>query len=325
MNILVLAACDGLQLDPSTAHVVKAATRLAAIADTQVHLLLIGHGLTAAATQAAQLHGVDMVLVADDPALASPGAETRARQLAAMAAGYGWVIAAHTLAARAALPRAAALCNAAYLSDVTRVDGDTLERPAYAGVVLTQVRSTALMTFLTVRASSFKPVGHAESAVAITPVPAVAPDTRTRLLSREAAASTRPDLGRAHIVVAGGRGVGSRESMARVEALADCLGAAVGASRAAVDAGFAANTVQIGQTGKTIAPQVYVALGISGAIQHLAGIKDADCIVAVNKDPDAPIFQIADYGVVGDLFDALPALQAGLPAAPVASLASAAA
>ncbi|MES2943669.1 MAG: electron transfer flavoprotein subunit alpha/FixB family protein, partial [Pseudomonadota bacterium] len=182
-------------------------------------------------------------------------------------------------------------------------------------VVLTQVRSTADLSFLTVRASSFEPTGLAASAAAVVPVDAVSPDTRTRLVSRESAVSTRPDLGRARIVIAGGRGVGSLDNMGKVEALADYLGAAVGASRAAVDAGFASHSVQIGQTGRTIAPQVYVALGISGAIQHLAGIKDADCIVAINKDADAPIFQMADYAVVGDLFDALPALQAGLPSA----------
>lgn len=318
MNVLVLAAYDGQQLDPATAQVVKAATQMRAAANTQIHVLLIGQGLATVAAQAANLQGADMVLVADDATLASPSAETRARQLAALARAYGWVVAAHTLSARAALPRAAALCGAAYLSDVTRIDGDTLERPAYAGMVVTRVRSSAPQTFLTLRASSFEPVSLSTSAATITQIDAVAADTRTRLISRESAASTRPDLGRASIVVAGGRGVGSQENMGKVEALADYLGAAVGASRAAVDAGFASNTVQIGQTGKTIAPQVYIALGISGAIQHLAGIKDAECIVAVNKDPDAPIFQIADYGVVGDLFDALPALQAGLPAAATA-------
>lgn len=315
MNILVMAAHGGQQLDPSTASVVTAATKLTTSTDGRIHVLVMGHDVAAVAAQAAAIKGVDIVFVVDDQALASPNAETRARQLAAMAGDYAWILAGHSMAARAAFPRAAALCGGAYLSDVIRASADVLERPAYAGVVVTRVRSHASMTFLTVRSSSFEAAGTVASAAAVIPVAAVAPDTRTRLIGHEGAASTRPDLGRASIVVAGGRGVGSQENMAKVEALADYLGAAVGASRAAVDAGFASNAVQIGQTGKTIAPEVYVALGISGAIQHLAGIKDADCIVAINKDPDAPIFQIADYGVVGDLFDALPALQAGLPPA----------
>jgi len=316
MNALVIAAHDGQQLDTATASVVTAACQLAAPGGGQVHVLVMGHLTEAVAAQAAALMGVSVVLCADDAALATPNAETLARQLADMAAPYPWVLASHNLLARAALPRAAALRGAAYLSDVVRTAPDALERAAYAGAVLTRLQPAAeTATFMTVRTSAYPAAAAASTPAAVKAVTAVAPDTRTRLVARAGAPSSRPDLGRARIVVAGGRGVGSAENMARVEQLADHLGAAVGASRAAVDAGYASNAVQIGQTGKTIAPDIYIALGISGAIQHLAGIKDAKCIVAVNKDADAPIFQFADFGVVGDLFDALPALQAGLPAA----------
>ncbi len=282
----------------------------------QISLVLCGKQAIDDDLGATGLMGVGVVLCADDAALATPNAETLARQLADVAAPYQWVLANHNLLARAALPRAAALCGAAYLCDVVRTAPDALERAAYAGAVLTRLKpAAATATFLTVRASAYLAAAAASTPAAIKAVAAVAPDTRTRLVSRASAPSSRPDLGRARIVVAGGRGVGSAENMARVEQLADHLGAAVGASRAAVDAGYASNAVQIGQTGKTIAPDIYISLGISGAIQHLAGIKDAKCIVAVNKDADAPIFQFADFGVVGDLFDALPALQSGLPAA----------
>lgn len=313
MNALILAAHDGQQLDATTASVVTAAQPLAA--GGQVRVLVVGHGVAAVAAQAAALAGVGAVLVADAPAFATLNAETLARQVAAAAASHAWVLAAHNLLARAALPRAAALAGAAYLSDVTRTTAEALERPAYAGSVVTRVQPVAASTFLTVRASAFAAVPAAASPAPIESIAAVEADGRTRVLGLEGSASTRPDLTRARIVVAGGRGVGSAGNMAKVEHLADHLGAAVGASRAAVDAGFAPNAVQVGQTGKVVAPDLYVALGISGAIQHLAGIKDAKCIVAVNKDPDAPIFQIADYGIVGDLFEALPALESGLPPA----------
>ncbi|CAL95622.1 electron transfer flavoprotein subunit alpha/FixB family protein [Azoarcus olearius] len=313
MNALIIAAHDGQQLDPATACAVTAARPLAA--NGRIDILVVGHDTAAVAAQAAALVGVASVRVADSPALGAPNAETLARQITAVAAGYAWVLAAHNLQARAALPRAAALAGAAYLSDVVRTAADALERPAYAGAVVTRVRPLAAATFLTVRASAFPAAAAASAPAPIEAVAAVEADARTRILGSEGGASTRPDLSRARIVVAGGRGVGSAENMAKVEALADHLGAAVGASRAAVDAGFAPNAVQIGQTGKVVAPDLYLALGISGAIQHLAGIKDAKCIVAINKDPDAPIFQIADYGIVGDLFEALPVLQAQLAAA----------
>jgi electron transfer flavoprotein alpha subunit len=316
MNALVIAAHDGKQLDIATASVVTAAHQLVAPNIGQVHILVLGHHTTAVAAQAAALAGVGVILHVDNAAVAAPNAETLARQLAEVAVPYGWVLASHNLLARAALPRAAALRGGAYLSDVVRIASGVLERLAYAGAVLTRLKPAAsATTFLTVRASAYPCAGGTTTPAVINAVDAVVPDTRTRLIARTGALSSRPDLGRARIVVAGGRGVGSAENMARVEQLADHLGAAVGASRAAVDAGYASNAVQIGQTGKTIAPDIYIALGISGAIQHLAGIKDAKCIVAVNKDADAPIFQFADFGVVGDLFEALLALQSGLPAA----------
>lgn len=313
MNALIIAAHDGQQLDPATACAVAAAGSLAA--SGRIDVLVAGHDIAAVAAQAATLAGVGTVLSADAPALATLNAETLARQIAAVAGAYAWVLAAHNLQARAALPRAAALAGGAYLADVIRTTAEALDRPAYAGAVISRVRPLAATAFLTIRPSAFPAAAASAAAAPVETVAAVVADTRTRLLGSEGDASARPDLGRARIVVAGGRGVGSAENMARVEALADHLGAAVGASRAAVDAGFAPNSVQIGQTGKVVAPDLYLALGISGAIQHLAGIKDAKCIVAINKDPDAPIFQIADYGIVGDLFEALPLLQAQLPAA----------
>lgn len=310
MNALLLAAHDGQHLDPAVASAVAAALPL--VQGGCVDILVAGHQMATVAAQAAALAGIGTVYVADAPALASLNAETLARQIVRQCAGYRWVIGLHNLQARAALPRAAALAQAAYLSDVTRTAPDALERPAYAGAVTTRVQPLTEAVFLTIRASAFAPVQATASPARIEAAEAVQADTRSRVTGTEAVASSRPDLGRARLIVSGGRGVGSVENMAKVEALADHLGAAVGASRAAVDAGFAPNAVQIGQTGKVVAPQLYLALGISGAIQHLAGIKDAQCIVAINKDAEAPIFQIADYGVVGDLFEALPVLQAGL-------------
>ena len=318
MNALVFATHDGQQLDPATACVVTAARQLVAGNQGLVHVLILGHQVADVAAQAAAIEGVDLVKLVDQASMLALSAETLARQLKEVGP-YDWVLGCHNLVARAAFPRAAALAGAAFLSDVVRTAPDTVERPAYAGAVLTRVRSTATCTFITVRPSAYVP---ATSAPASTParIEAIAPvavDARTRLLTSASGAGSRPDLGRARIVVAGGRGVGSAQNMRKLEQLADHLGAAVGASRAAVDAGFASNAVQIGQTGKTIAPDVYLAMGISGAIQHLAGIKDAKCIVAVNKDPDAPIFQIADFGVEADLFDALPLMMSALPPAAI--------
>jgi electron transfer flavoprotein alpha subunit len=302
---LILAGHDAGQLDPSTARLVGAARSLG----RAVHVLVLGPAGVAA--QAAALDGVAQVLHAEAAAL--PNAETVARVLAGLLPQHGAVLAAHTLLPRAALPRAAALAGAAFLADVTALlpEGRVV-RPMYAGGVLAtvQVHGPVLMTL---RASAFDAVGDAAAAPVVA-LPAITADERSRLVGREVATSARPDLTRARVVIAGGRGVGAAEHMQLVEALADRLGGAVGASRAAVDAGFAPNAIQVGQTGKAVAPELYLAAGISGAIQHVAGIKDAKVIVAVNKDPDAPIFSVADIGLVGDLFEVLPALTAALPA-----------
>lgn len=293
---------------------VAAARRLAPAG--AIHVLVAGLDCAAVAGAAAVMPGVAQVLLSDS---ATPNAETIARLLVAVGKDYRWIAAAHSLAARAALPRAAALLDAAWLGDVTAIDDGWLYRPVYAGAAIAELRPETAVTCLTVRATAFAELADATPALAaptapapIITLPAAPADTRSTLLGRETAASHRPDLSHARIVVAGGRGVGSAEGMAQFGQLADHLGAALGASRAAVDAGFAPGTAQVGQTGKTVAPDIYFALGISGAIQHLAGIKDAKCIVAINKDPEAPIFQVADIGLVGDLFDALPALQAAL-------------
>lgn len=312
MTTLVIAEHDGAQLDPSTLNLLGAALQIG----DPVHFLVLGYGCAAVAQDAATLAGVSQVLLADNPQWAAPSAETLALQIEALMPGYDRLMAAHRVLHRGALPRVAARLQAAYLSDVVAIEsGHRFVRPMYAGSVLACVETQSAKTLLTLRSAGFAPAVGAQGACQVVVVPAVAPDGQSRLESRETMGGDRPDLSRARVVVAAGRGVGAREHMALIEQLADHLGGAVGASRAAVDAGFAPNAIQIGQTGKSVAPDVYLAFGISGAIQHLAGIKDAGVIVAVNKDPDAPIFSIADVGFVGDLFDVLPALRAGLPAA----------
>lgn len=302
---LILALHEAAQLDASTARVVTAAQSFG----QPVHVLVLGP--SAVAAEAAQLQGVARVLHAD---VATLNAETVAKALHQLADRYDTVVATHGMLARGAFPRAAALADAAYLADVTAVPSARgLVRPMYAGSVMSTVQVDSKL-FLTVRASAFEPMGVSPAAVEIETLDGVVVDGRSQLLGRETASSERPDLTRASVVVAGGRGLGAADNMKLVEALADKLGGAIGASRAAVDAGFAPNSVQVGQTGKVVAPDLYIAAGISGAIQHVAGIKDAKVIVAINKDPDAPIFSMADIGLVGDLFDVLPALTAQLPA-----------
>lgn len=312
MTTLVIAEHDGTQLDPSTLNLLGAALQIG----DPVHLLLLGQGAAAVAQAAATLAGVSQVLLAPHPQWDQPSAETLALQLEALMPDYGILLAAHRMLYRGALPRAAARLQAAYLSDVVAIEaGPRFLRPLYAGSVLACVEAQAAKTLLTLRPAAHAPAAGTQPACPVLTLDSISADGRSQLESREAMDSGRPDLSRARVVVAAGRGVGAREHMALVEQLADHLGAAVGASRAAVDAGFAPNAIQVGQTGKTVAPDVYFAFGISGAIQHLAGIKDAGVIVAVNKDPDAPIFSVADVGLVGDLFEVLPALSAGLPRA----------
>jgi electron transfer flavoprotein alpha subunit len=312
MTTLVIAEHDGTQLDPSTLNLLGAALQ----AGGPVHLLVLGHGCAAVAQAAAALAGISQVLLADNQQWVAPSAESLALQIEGLMPAYDLLVVAHRMLHRSALPRAAARLQAAYLSDVLAIEpGHQFVRPMYAGSVLARVETQSAKTLLTLRPAGFAPAAGIQVACQVVAVPAVAPDGRSHLESRETMDSGRPDLSRARVVVAAGRGVGAREHMALIEQLADHLGGAVGASRAAVDAGFAPNAIQVGQTGKSVAPDVYLAFGISGAIQHLAGIKDAGVIVAVNKDTDAPIFSVADIGLVGDLFEVLPALTAGLPAA----------
>ncbi|MEO8119092.1 MAG: FAD-binding protein [Rhodoferax sp.] len=302
---LIFAVHEAAQLDSSTLRVVTAAQSFG----QPVHVLVLGPA--AVAEQAARLQGVARVLHGEVPIL---NAETIAKVLAQLTDRYDTVVAAHGMLARGALPRAAALADAAYLADVTAIPSSRgMVRPMYAGSVMCTVQVEGKL-FLTVRASAFEAMGEGAAAVEIEALTGLDPDNRSQLVGRESVSSERPDLTRANVVVAGGRGLGSAENMKLIEALADKLGGAIGASRAAVDAGFAPNSVQVGQTGKVVAPDLYIAVGISGAIQHVAGIKDAKVIVAINKDPDAPIFSMADIGLVGDLFEVLPALTSQLPA-----------
>lgn len=314
MTTLVIAEHDGAQLDPATLNLLGAALQIG----DPVHLLVLGHGCSAVAQAAAALAAASQVLLADNPQWAAPSAESLALQIEALMPGYDRLVAAHRVLHRGALPRAAARLQAAYLSDVVAIESrHRFVRPMYAGSVLACVETQSAKTLLTLRPAGFAPAAGEQGACQVVEVSEVVSDGRSRLESRETMGSDRPDLSRARVVVAAGRGVGAREHMALIEQLADHLGGAVGASRAAVDAGFAPNAIQVGQTGKSVAPDVYLAFGISGAIQHLAGIKDAGVIVAMNKDPDAPIFSVVDVGFVGDLFEVLPALTAGLPAATV--------
>lgn len=274
----------------------------------EVHVLVAGAGGEAAAAEAATLEGVAKVLCADDPALSHGLAEVTAALLVSLAGGYGHIAAASTAYAKNVLPRAAALLDVMVLSDVIGVvDADTFDRPIYAGNAVQRVRSSDAVKVLTVRTAAFA----AAATGPLAPIETIgAPETPavSEWVEDKVAVSDRPELTSARIVVSGGRGIGSKDSFAIIEALADKLGAAVGASRAAVDSGFAPNDWQVGQTGKVVAPDLYVAVGISGAIQHLAGMKDSKVIVAINKDEEAPIFQVADFGLVADLFDAVPAL-----------------
>ena len=315
MSTLVLAELDGPQLAPSLGAVVAAAHGLG---EPVVVLVAGGPGSEQAAQAAVALDGVSQVLFAEGPAHAHGLAEPLADQvLAATRAGsFSAVVAAASSQGKNVLPRVAALLDVGMVSDVTAVLApDTFERPIYAGNVVATVQTTDAIRVLTVRPTSFEPVGtQGDGAAPVVPVDCVAASTQSRFVSQDKAVRDRPELGSAKVVVSGGRGLGSAEQyQALLMPLADKLGAALGASRAAVDAGYAPNDCQVGQTGKVVAPQLYIAVGMSGAIQHLAGMKGSKVIVAINKDPDAPIFQVADYGLVADLFEAVPELTRQLP------------
>lgn len=309
MAVLVIAEHDNKTLKRATLQAVDAAARLG-----EVHLLVLGSGVDAVAQAAAKVAGVAQVKVVDDAALAEPLAEVVTAQVVPLAKDYSHVVAAATAHGKDFMPRVAALLDVAQISEVTGIDSaDTFRRPIYAGNAIATVQSSDPIKVLTVRGTSFDEAAAEGGSAAIEKVAAVAVDGQPALVGREQASSDRPELTAAQVVVAGGRGLGSAEQFQSVlEPLADRLGAALGASRAAVDAGYAPNDWQVGQTGKIVAPQLYIAAGISGAIQHLAGMKDSRIIVAINKDEEAPIFSVADYGLVADLFEAVPALTAKL-------------
>ena len=304
MAALVIAEHDNGSLKASTAHTITAAARCS----DEIHVLIAGHACDAAAAAAAQLAGVSKVLVADGEQFANGLAENVAEQALALAASYTHILAPATAYGKNILPRVAARLDVGQISEITKVDSpDTFERPIYAGNAIATVQSVDAIKVITVRATGFDAAGSGGNA-AIEKISAVADSGTSAFVSRELAKSDRPELTAAKVIVSGGRGMGSAENFAILEPLADKLGAAMGASRAAVDAGYVPNDWQVGQTGKIVAPQLYIAVGISGAIQHLAGMKDSKIIVAINKDPEAPIFSVADYGLVGDLFEAVPAL-----------------
>ncbi len=309
MSILVIAEHDNVSIKSATLNAVTAAARIGG----EVHLLVAGKGCAAVADEAAKIAGVAKVLLADAPQYADQLPENVAALVVAKAAGYSHILAAATTAGKNFMPRAAALLDVAQVSDIVAVEApDTFVRPIYAGNVLATVQSVDAVKVITVRTTAFEAAGQGGSA-RVEAVDAGSDTGRSALVARELTQSARPELAAAKVVVSGGRGLGSAENFHKlIEPLADKLGAAMGASRAAVDAGFVPNDYQVGQTGKIVAPQLYIAVGISGAIQHLAGMKESRVIVAINKDADAPIFQVADYGLVGDLFEVVPALTAAL-------------
>jgi len=309
MAILVIAEHDNTALKPATLNAVTAAARIGG----EIHILVAGSGCQAVAEAAAKVAGVGKVKVADAASYADQTAENLAALVVANAAGYSHLIAPATTGGKNFMPRVAALLDVAQISDIVGVDSaDTFVRPIYAGNVLATVQSADAVKVITVRTTAFEAAG--EGGTASVEALAAAGDTgQSKVTGREMTQSARPELTAAKIIVSGGRGIGNGENYkALLEPLADKLNAALGASRAAVDAGFVPNDYQVGQTGKIVAPQLYVAVGISGAIQHLAGMKDSKVIVAINKDPEAPIFQVADYGLVGDLFEIVPQLTAAL-------------
>ena len=304
MSALVIAEHDNVSLKGSTLNTITAAIQCGG----EVHVLVAGHDCQAAAQAATQVAGVTKVLVADAAHFAHGLAENAAAQALAIANNYTHILAPATAFGKNILPRVAAKLDVGQISEITKVDSpDTFERPIYAGNAIATVQSTDAIKVITVRTTGFDAAGIGGSAE-IENITAVTDSGKSAFVSREFAKSDRPELTAAKVIVSGGRGLGSGENFKILEPLADKLGAAMGASRAAVDAGYVPNDWQVGQTGKIVAPNLYIAVGISGAIQHLAGMKDSKTIVAINKDPEAPIFSVADYGLVGDLFEAVPAM-----------------
>ena len=308
MSTLVIAEHDNAALKGSTLNTVTAAAQCGG----DIHILVAGHEAAPFAEAASKIAGVAKVLLADAPQFAAGLAENLAEQIIAVAAHYTHILAPATAYGKNILPRVAARLDVAQVSEITKVlSPDTFERPIYAGNAIATVQSGDSVKVITVRTTGFDAALQGGAAQVETIVP-VGDTGRSTFVAREVMKSDRPELTAAKIIVSGGRGLGSGEAFKILEPLADKLGAAMGASRAAVDAGFVPNDWQVGQTGKVVAPQLYIAVGISGAIQHLAGMKDSKTIVAINKDPEAPIFQVADYGIVGDLFDIVPQLASSI-------------
>jgi electron transfer flavoprotein alpha subunit len=305
MAILVLAEHDNKELKPATLHAIGAATKIG----SDVHVLVAGSGCGAVADAAAKIAGVSKVLKADNAALEHQLAENVAPIIVDIAGNYSHVIGASTTTAKNILPRVAALLDVQQISDIIAVhDADTFDRPIYAGNAIATVKSSDKIKIITARGTAFDAAASSGGSAGVEDIAVKGDSGLSSFVSQEVSKSDRPELTAAKIVVSGGRALGSTEGFKIIEALADKLGAAIGASRAAVDAGYVPNDYQVGQTGKNVAPTLYIAVGISGAIQHLAGMKDSKVIVAINKDADAPIFGIADYGLVGDLFQIVPEL-----------------
>ena len=309
MTILIIAEHDNNSIRKSTLNTVTAALQIGG----DIHIAVLGANVIAAAAAAAQVAGVAKVLTFDDASLNEQTSEALAAQILSVASAYSHILAPATSIGKSVLPRVAAKLDVAQISDIIKVESaDTFVRPIYAGNVLATVQSSDAVKIITVRTTGFDAAPATGGAAAVEAQAVQPAGNAATFVSREVAASDRPELTAANIVVSGGRGVGSSDNFKIIEALADKLGAAMGASRAAVDAGYVPNDLQVGQTGKIVAPQLYIAVGISGAIQHQAGMKDSKVIVAINKNPDEPIFQIADYGIVGDLFEIVPQLTAAL-------------
>ena len=305
MSILVIAEHDNANLKPATLNTVAAAKEL----NGEVHLLISGNSCQSVADEASGVEGISKILISDNTAYENQLAESTANLIKSVAGNYSHILAAATTFGKNVLPRLSALLDVQQISEITEiVSEDTFKRPIYAGSCIATVKSNDSIKVITVRATAFDPVNLSGGSASIENIDADNISDLTSFVGEEIAKSDRPELTAASIVISGGRGMQSGDNFHLLEAIADKLGAAVGASRAAVDAGFVPNDYQVGQTGKIVAPDLYIAVGISGAIQHLAGMKDSKVIVAINKDEDAPIFQVADYGLVADLFNALPEL-----------------
>ncbi|MEH6617243.1 MAG: FAD-binding protein [Porticoccus sp.] len=309
MSILVIAEHDNSSLKPATLNTVTAAQSIGG----DIDLLIAGADCSDAANEAAKISGVGRVLVADNPAYGHRLAENIAPLIAEIGGSYSHILAPATTTGKNIIPRVAALLDVQAISDISSVESaDTFKRPIYAGNIIATVQSSDSIKVLTVRTTAFDPVSAEGGAASVEALTSVHDSGNSSFIGEELAVSERPELTSARVVISGGRGMASSDNFQLLEKLADKLGGAVGASRAAVDAGFVPNDMQVGQTGKIVAPDLYIAVGISGAIQHLAGMKDSKVIVAINKDEEAPIFQVADYGLVADLFDVVPELNTKL-------------